>query len=135
MEMSLAYGVSVSRALCFKHGVLRIQLPILTTEKSSTSNHNHRNSHSIAHGSKKKISAIKALKTTSSARRTLSNNWDVSQDISSVISTPRLPRLEDLDTTNMLLRQRIIFLGSQVDGSYFSSLILLVISFFYMGIF
>lgn len=30
---------------------------------------------------------------------------------------PLLPRFEELDTTNMLLRQRIIFLGSQIDDT------------------
>lgn len=42
---------------------------------------------------------------------TLSSNWDVCND-----SSPSwMPRFEELDTTNMLLRQRIVFLGSQVD--------------------
>ncbi|KAL9678750.1 hypothetical protein QQ045_016600 [Rhodiola kirilowii] len=44
-----------------------------------------------------------------STRQSLSSNWDISGAVAS------LPRLEELDTTNMLLRQRIIFLGSQVD--------------------
>lgn len=43
---------------------------------------------------------------------TLSRNWDVS-NYSKAPSW--MPRFEELDTTNMLLRQRIIFLGSQVD--------------------
>lgn len=48
----------------------------------------------------------------STARPTLSSNWDVS----SYSKAPSwMPRFEELDTTNMLLRQRIIFLGSQVD--------------------
>ncbi|GMH30612.1 hypothetical protein Nepgr_032455 [Nepenthes gracilis] len=42
--------------------------------------------------------------------RTLSSNWDVSGSVA-----PLLPRLEELDTTNMLLRQRIVFIGSQID--------------------
>nr|AIC33068.1 ATP-dependent Clp protease proteolytic subunit [Elaeis guineensis] len=45
-------------------------------------------------------------------RSTLSEGWDLS---GSVVGTSWLPRLEELDTTNMLLRQRIVFLGSQVD--------------------
>ncbi|XP_039116209.1 ATP-dependent Clp protease proteolytic subunit 3, chloroplastic [Dioscorea cayenensis subsp. rotundata] len=43
---------------------------------------------------------------------TLSEGWDVS---GSVARPSFLPRFEELDTTNMLLRQRIVFLGSQVD--------------------
>ncbi|KGN57884.1 ATP-dependent Clp protease proteolytic subunit 3, chloroplastic [Cucumis sativus] len=52
--------------------------------------------------------------SSSSLRRTLSSNWDVFSNYS-VSSARSLPRFEELDTTNMLLRQRIIFLGSQVD--------------------
>ncbi|CAN7129644.1 ATP-dependent Clp protease proteolytic subunit 3, chloroplastic [Brassica rapa] len=50
-------------------------------------------------------------------RQTLSSNWDVSKfSVDSVAQSPsRLPSFEELDTTNMLLRQRIVFLGSQVD--------------------
>ncbi|KAJ0985794.1 hypothetical protein J5N97_004150 [Dioscorea zingiberensis] len=44
--------------------------------------------------------------------RTLSEGWDVS---GSVAGPSWMPKFEELDTTNMLLRQRIIFLGSQVD--------------------
>ncbi|GAB4827947.1 ATP-dependent Clp protease proteolytic subunit 3 [Ancistrocladus abbreviatus] len=43
-------------------------------------------------------------------RPTLSSNWDVSGSVA-----PSLPKLEELDSTNMLLRQRIIFVGSQID--------------------
>ncbi|XP_059670949.1 ATP-dependent Clp protease proteolytic subunit 3, chloroplastic [Cornus florida] len=55
--------------------------------------------------------SVKALKNSFSTRQqpTLSSNWDVSSQAT------WLPRFEELDTTNMLLRQRIIFLGSQVD--------------------
>ncbi|XP_059293391.1 ATP-dependent Clp protease proteolytic subunit 3, chloroplastic [Lycium ferocissimum] len=53
-----------------------------------------------------------SIKASSHNFSTLSGNWDVS----SYTKTPSwLPRFEELDTTNMLLRQRIIFLGSQVD--------------------
>lgn len=45
-------------------------------------------------------------------RETLSSNWEILGT-----TTPRLPRFEELDTTNMLLRQRIIFLGSQIDDT------------------
>ncbi|MQL78903.1 hypothetical protein Taro_011355 [Colocasia esculenta] len=46
-----------------------------------------------------------------SCRRTLSAGWD----LSATSAGPWMPRMEELDTTNMLLRQRIVFLGSQVD--------------------
>lgn len=42
--------------------------------------------------------------------QSLSSEWDVSN----YAAPSWLPRFEELDTTNMLLRQRIIFLGSQV---------------------
>ncbi|ESQ28697.1 hypothetical protein EUTSA_v10018911mg [Eutrema salsugineum] len=53
----------------------------------------------------------------SGPRQTLSSNWDVSSfSVDSLAQSPsRLPSFEELDTTNMLLRQRIVFLGSQVD--------------------
>ncbi|KAL1360322.1 hypothetical protein HN51_005688 [Arachis hypogaea] len=58
----------------------------------------------------------KSFSIVSASRRTLSSNWLVSDDdFSASTTSPWLPRLEELDTTNMLLRQRIIFLGSQVD--------------------
>ncbi|KAK2415244.1 ATP-dependent Clp protease proteolytic subunit 2, mitochondrial [Trifolium repens] len=50
-----------------------------------------------------------------SIKPTLSSNWLVSDDLSAKTSSPWLPKFEELDTTNMLLRQRIVFLGSQVD--------------------
>lgn len=53
---------------------------------------------------------------------TLSSNWDVCND-----SSPSwMPRFEELDTTNMLLRQRIVFLGSQV---YICSILHIVVCF------
>ncbi|CAK9153367.1 unnamed protein product [Ilex paraguariensis] len=58
------------------------------------------------------LSVKASSQSLSTSRQTLSNNWDVS-DYSA--SPSWLPRFEELDTTNMLLRQRIIFLGSQVD--------------------
>lgn len=65
---------------------------------------------------REKTICVKALKSSHpKIAATLSTNWDVS----GVSSTPAwLPRFEELDTTNMLLRQRIIFLGSQVLYSY-----------------
>ncbi|WOL01086.1 ATP-dependent Clp protease proteolytic subunit 3, chloroplastic [Canna indica] len=46
---------------------------------------------------------------------TLSEGLDLS---SSVPTAFRMPRFEELDTTNMLLRQRIVFLGSPVAYSF-----------------
>lgn len=56
-------------------------------------------------------------------RKTLSSDWDLSSSLVSYSSSysaaasagPWMPRMDELDTTNMLLRQRIVFLGSQVD--------------------
>ncbi|XP_022635821.1 ATP-dependent Clp protease proteolytic subunit 3, chloroplastic isoform X2 [Vigna radiata var. radiata] len=63
-----------------------------------------------------KTRKTKPLFIVNASRPTLSSNWLVSpQDFSASTASPWLPRVEDLDTTNMLLRQRIIFLGSQVD--------------------
>lgn len=109
METSLTFAASPSRSMWFNHGVLQTRFPTMTGSTSSSFSH-------ARHLTRRKAaSSIKALKTTpSSQRRTLSNNWDVSQDLYSVTSDPWLPRFEELDTTNMLLRQRIIFLGSQV---------------------
>ncbi|KAL3618992.1 ATP-dependent Clp protease proteolytic subunit 3 [Castilleja foliolosa] len=45
------------------------------------------------------------------SNQSLTTNWDVSN----YAAPSWLPRFEELDTTNMLLRQRIIFLGSQID--------------------
>ncbi|KAK6125399.1 hypothetical protein DH2020_040868 [Rehmannia glutinosa] len=50
-------------------------------------------------------SRVKAL------NQSLSSDWDVSN----YAAPSWLPRFEELDTTNMLLRQRIIFLGTQID--------------------
>ncbi|XWS47589.1 hypothetical protein CRYUN_Cryun14cG0165100 [Craigia yunnanensis] len=66
---------------------------------------------------REKTICVKALKSSHPKAATLSSNWDVS-DLSAVtsVSAPAwFPRFEELDTNNMLLRQRIIFLGSQVD--------------------
>ncbi|XP_047954275.1 ATP-dependent Clp protease proteolytic subunit 3, chloroplastic [Salvia hispanica] len=45
------------------------------------------------------------------SKQSISSQWDVSN----YAAPSWLPRFEELDTTNMLLRQRIIFLGSQID--------------------
>ncbi|XWS30784.1 hypothetical protein CRYUN_Cryun23aG0019400 [Craigia yunnanensis] len=68
---------------------------------------------------REKTICVKALKSSYPKTATLSSNWDVS-DLFAVTSAPApapawFPRFEELDTSNMLLRQRIIFLGSQVD--------------------
>ncbi|OVA18939.1 ClpP [Macleaya cordata] len=62
---------------------------------------------------RRKPISVKAIKSSSSSGRriTLSTDWKLSE-----LSVPNsMPKFEELDTTNMLLRQRIIFLGSQVD--------------------
>lgn len=60
-------------------------------------------------------------------KQSLSSNWEVSN----YAAPSWLPRFEELDTTNMLLRQRIIFLGTQVCPS--SSFIAINFKFFEMG--
>ena len=113
MEMSLVYTGSPSS---FNNGVLRIS----TIEKTCLPNSS--TTTTLASSRRRAFPLIKASKTTPSWRPTLSSNWDVTQNLCSATSSAPtwLPRLEDLDTTNMLLRQRIIFLGSQVFHSSFS---------------
>lgn len=107
--MSLTGAASPSRSMCFNHGVLHPQFPILTVKTNATGLGNGTGS-----GSRRKLlSTIKALRSSSS-KQTLAGNWDISQDYSAS-SSPWQPRFEELDTTNMLLRQRIVFLGSQVS--------------------
>lgn len=62
-------------------------------------------------GSRQRAQAVKPINALGSSRGSLSPSLD------SVGASSNLwmPRPEDLDTTNMLLRQRIVFLGSQVD--------------------
>ncbi|KAL4652014.1 hypothetical protein ACB092_01G202300 [Castanea dentata] len=110
MSLSLSCASSPSNSMCFNHGVLHSQFPIVTIIRKNATGliSNIRKRRSI-----KPISTIKALKSSSS-KQTLSTNWDVFQDYSAT-SASWLPRFEELDTTNMLLRQRILFLGSQVD--------------------
>ena len=106
MEMSLAYATaaSTSRPDCFFHGGFsRSQCPALIT-----------NFNTSRRASRKPVSLVSAFN-----RQTLSSNWDVCENYSATATAtataaPWLPRFEELDTTNMLLRQRIIFLGSQV---------------------
>ncbi|XP_022143418.1 ATP-dependent Clp protease proteolytic subunit 3, chloroplastic [Momordica charantia] len=112
MEMSFTYTPSPSpqRLMRFDHGVLSSQFPLFTPRK-----HSHGGNSSL-NGLRTPKSAplVKASLSSSSMRRTLSSNWDVLENFSAT-SAPSLARFEELDTTNMLLRQRIIFLGSQVD--------------------
>lgn len=111
MEMSFTYTPSPSpqRLMRFDHGVLSSQFPLFTPRK-----HSHGGNSSL-NGLRTPKSAplVKASLSSSSMRRTLSSNWDVLENFSAT-SAPSLARFEELDTTNMLLRQRIIFLGSQV---------------------
>ncbi|XP_031253274.1 ATP-dependent Clp protease proteolytic subunit 3, chloroplastic [Pistacia vera] len=97
MEMSLtcAAAASVSKPLCF-------------------SNQSHVKTH--FHNKTKRPVFVKALNSLSARGHILSTKWDLSNlSVANTTSAPWLPRFEELDTTNMLLRQRIIFLGSQVD--------------------
>ncbi|KAK7340904.1 hypothetical protein VNO77_21621 [Canavalia gladiata] len=99
MEVSLASTSCMPLSFKLKlkkHSLFHSQIPILTASSNSR--------------------RTKPLFIVNSSRRTLSSNWVVSQsDVSASIASPWLPSFEDLDTTNMLLRQRIVFLGSQVD--------------------
>lgn len=96
MEMSVACAAaaSVSKPLCFSK-----QSRVKTQFLSRT----------------KRPICVKTLNSLPARGHTLSTNWDLSNfSVSNTTSAPRLPRFEELDATNMLLRQRIIFLGSQV---------------------
>ncbi|XP_062211830.1 ATP-dependent Clp protease proteolytic subunit 3, chloroplastic-like [Phragmites australis] len=59
-----------------------------------------------------RVAAVRA----SSAQPTLSAGWELFGQ-SAASPAARKARLEELDTTNMLLRQRIVFLGSPVDDT------------------
>ncbi|XP_065848626.1 ATP-dependent Clp protease proteolytic subunit 3, chloroplastic [Euphorbia lathyris] len=107
MENSLAV-VAASQStspLCFSnhtfihHHHHQFPLPINTDTKANLST------------KRRRTMPIKAFNTVS-RRQTLSGNWEI-PNFSSLASSP--PKIEELDTTNVLLRQRIIFLGSQVD--------------------
>ncbi|KAL3526992.1 hypothetical protein ACH5RR_011648 [Cinchona calisaya] len=60
------------------------------------------------------VKASKQAFSGSGSGNTLSSNWDV---YNYTAAPSWMPRFEELDTTNMLLRQRIIFLGSQIDDA------------------
>ncbi|RWR93902.1 ATP-dependent Clp protease proteolytic subunit 3, chloroplastic [Cinnamomum micranthum f. kanehirae] len=83
---------------CLYHGVPSNHLQLIPTHPNPLKN-------------KKRIVSMAAIQ---GPRKTLASDWDLS--ISSVTASPWMPRIEELDTTNMLLRQRIVFLGSQVDS-------------------
>ncbi|KNA19573.1 hypothetical protein SOVF_060310 [Spinacia oleracea] len=85
----------------FNHGLKQLK-PSTPSFFSGTNSWNQNRS---------RITHVKALKG-SIERNTLSSNWEFS-----ATAAPRLPRFEELDITNMLLRQRIIFLGSQIDDT------------------
>ncbi|XP_027348952.1 ATP-dependent Clp protease proteolytic subunit 3, chloroplastic [Abrus precatorius] len=100
MELSLASTITSFMPLSFKlklkNGIFHSQIPILTASNKSR--------------------ITKPLFLVNASRQTLSSNWLASNDdFSASTASPWLPSFEELDTTNMLLRQRIIFLGSQVD--------------------
>ncbi|CAN1851139.1 ATP-dependent Clp protease proteolytic subunit 3, chloroplastic [Linum perenne] len=98
--------------------VLEIQLPgkKATTAASSLTSFNNG-----GRRRRRSFSSIKAMNRSSTGRRTLSSNWDTRSSSSSSsssyspISAPRMPKFEELDTTKMLLGQRTLFVGSEVD--------------------
>nr|AFK36040.1 unknown [Lotus japonicus] len=102
MELSLASTcMPLSFKLKLNHDLFHSQIPILTASTKAT-----------RRTTTKPLFTVNASSTT---RQTLSSNWDLPNDLSASTASPWLPKLEELDTTNMLLRQRIVFLGSQVD--------------------
>lgn len=109
--MGLTCAASPSRSMCLNHVVLQPPFPIVAIKRNISGLSNI--SGSGKRITRKSASTIKAL-NGSSSKQTLSSNWDVSQDYSAS-SSPWQPRFEELDTANTLLRQRIIFLGSQVS--------------------
>ncbi|KAJ4706981.1 ATP-dependent Clp protease proteolytic subunit [Melia azedarach] len=121
MEMSLTHvtASTVSNPLCFSNQSL-LKTHFLHPTTTANNIRNNCKSHAC-NNTKTSIRTrrpicVKAAKSSPSIAQSLSTNWDVSNlSISNNISAPWLPRFEELDTTNMLLRQRIIFLGSQVD--------------------
>ncbi|KAL6130158.1 hypothetical protein ACLB2K_068539 [Fragaria x ananassa] len=104
----MTYAAPASRPLCFNTQpsvALHNGLLSAATSTSSTIG--------CSRSSRKVVGSIKA--SSSPTRPTLSTNWDFQFPSATAPSPTRVPRFEELDTTNMLLRQRIIFLGSQVD--------------------
>ncbi|KAJ6822260.1 ATP-dependent Clp protease proteolytic subunit 3, chloroplastic [Iris pallida] len=68
---------------------------------------------------RRSIKAYAAASTPERRRRTLSEGWNLLEALEAAegLSTgpPRMPNFEELDAANMLLKQRVVFLGSQVD--------------------
>lgn len=96
MEKSVSAAYTTSPALLYPKPFFPKNPQLYSTNRR---NNNNRSSLSVK--------ASSSFKT-----HTLSSNWDVA---ASNYSAPTwMPRFEELDTTNMLLRQRIVFLGSQV---------------------
>lgn len=92
------------------HPLIPSSLAAISTIKQNSSPNSVGNGRSRRSGLS--IKASKQAFSAASSGKTLSSSWDVSN----YTSAPSwLPRFEELDTTNMLLRQRIIFLGSQVS--------------------
>ncbi|KAL0381438.1 UNVERIFIED_CONTAM: ATP-dependent Clp protease proteolytic subunit, chloroplastic [Sesamum angustifolium] len=82
------------------HNNFRHFFPITTTSSSGAGQN-------AGCGRSKGSLRVKALNNS------LLSKWEVSN----YAAPSWLPRFEELDTTNMLLRQRIIFLGSQIDDT------------------
>ncbi|KAM1778521.1 hypothetical protein ACFX12_040004 [Malus domestica] len=100
----MTYVATASRPMCSSQTQVPISLIVKGTALNSNGIINCRRRNNG-------VCLIKAMKSSSPPRLTLSSNWDFP---SATTLAPRLPRFEELDTTNMFLRQRIIFLGSQV---------------------
>jgi ATP-dependent Clp protease protease subunit len=84
------------------------------SNKTPLLKHNHNNNFFHSQIPTFKLPTKPLSIVNASMKPTLSSNWLVSDDLSAKTSSPWLPKFEELDTTNMLLRQRIVFLGSQV---------------------
>ncbi|KAM5551382.1 ATP-dependent Clp protease proteolytic subunit 3, chloroplastic [Rosa sericea] len=103
----MTYAASASRPLCFNTQPAIVKSNGLNSTSSSSVFDCSRTTR------RKRVGLVQASSPT---RPTLSRNWDFQfAATTTTTSAPRVPRFEELDTTNMLLRQRIIFLGSQVD--------------------
>lgn len=87
-------------------------IPLSFKSNSTFSKHNN----NIFHSQIPTLNVSTKHRTTicNAIKPTLSSNWLVSHDLSAKTASPWLPNFEELDITNMLLRQRILFLGSQV---------------------
>lgn len=105
--MSSTFAVPASSPLSFVINRVRLAStlsPSIPAEKSGL-----QCAQSGAGRSRSLCLKVKALHG-SVLRPTISSGWDLSPSTS-----PLLPEFENLDATNMLLRQRIVFIGSQID--------------------